>query len=201
MVAERVAENLNRALHGLFAESATPYLLGEDVLDPYGGAFKVTRGLATSFPDRVLTTPLSENGMVGVANGLALCGNRVVVEFMFGDFLLLAMDQIVNFAAKSVSMYGRPVPLPLLVRCPVGGNRGYGATHSQSVQKFLVGVPGLELWEMSPFTDAACSRTRCCTRGACSKPAGWTASGPTRTQAGTRNGPSSSTAARGRRTW
>jgi pyruvate/2-oxoglutarate/acetoin dehydrogenase E1 component/pyruvate/2-oxoglutarate dehydrogenase complex dihydrolipoamide acyltransferase (E2) component len=155
MVAERVAENLNRALHGLFAESATPYLLGEDVLDPYGGAFKVTRGLATSFPDRVLTTPLSENGMVGVANGLALCGNRVVVEFMFGDFLLLAMDQIVNFAAKSVSMYGRPVPLPLLVRCPVGGNRGYGATHSQSVQKFLVGVPGLELWEMSPFTDAA----------------------------------------------
>jgi pyruvate/2-oxoglutarate/acetoin dehydrogenase E1 component/pyruvate/2-oxoglutarate dehydrogenase complex dihydrolipoamide acyltransferase (E2) component len=154
-VAERVGENLNRALHELFAEPVPAYLLGEDVLDPYGGAFKVTRGLATSFPERVLTTPLSENGMVGVANGLALCGDRVVVEFMFGDFLLLAMDQIVNFAAKSVSMYGRPVPLPLLVRCPVGGNRGYGATHSQSVQKFLVGVPDLDLWEMSPFIDAA----------------------------------------------
>jgi pyruvate/2-oxoglutarate/acetoin dehydrogenase E1 component/pyruvate/2-oxoglutarate dehydrogenase complex dihydrolipoamide acyltransferase (E2) component len=154
-VAERVAENLNHALHGLFAARTDAYLLGEDVLDPYGGAFKVTRGLSTAHPERVLTTPLSENAMVGVAGGLALRGNTVVVEFMFGDFALLALDQIVNFAAKSVSMYGRPVPLRLLLRCPVGGNRGYGATHSQSVQKFLVGVPDLSLWELSPFTDAS----------------------------------------------
>jgi pyruvate/2-oxoglutarate/acetoin dehydrogenase E1 component/pyruvate/2-oxoglutarate dehydrogenase complex dihydrolipoamide acyltransferase (E2) component len=151
---ERVAENLNRALHELFEASSDVYLLGQDVLDPYGGAFKVTRGLSTAYPDRVLSTPISENAMVGMAGGLALRGNAVVVEFMFGDFLLLALDQIVNFAAKSVSMYGRPVPLRLLLRCPVGGNRGYGATHSQSMQKFLVGVPDLALWEMSPFVDA-----------------------------------------------
>lgn len=154
-MAERVAENLNRALHELFAASSDMYLLGQDVLDPYGGAFKVTRGLSTAYPDRVLSTPISENAMAGVASGLALRGNGVVVEFMFGDFLLLALDPIINFAAKSVSMYGRPVPLRLLLRCPVGGNRGYGATHSQSMQKFLVGVPNLGLWEISPFIDAS----------------------------------------------
>ena len=153
-MAERVAENLNRALHELFATTPNLYLLGEDVLDPYGGAFKITRGLSGKYADRVLTTPLSENGIVGVANGLALRGNKVVVEVMFGDFLLLALDQLVNFAAKSVTMFGGPVELPVLVRCPVGGQRGYGATHSQSVHKFVVGVPDLELWEMSPFVSA-----------------------------------------------
>jgi pyruvate/2-oxoglutarate/acetoin dehydrogenase E1 component/pyruvate/2-oxoglutarate dehydrogenase complex dihydrolipoamide acyltransferase (E2) component len=154
-MAERVAENLNQALHTVLAADDGAYLLGEDVLDPYGGAFKVTRGLSTRFPEQVLTTPLSENGIVGVAAGLALAGNRVVVEIMFGDFLALALDQVVNFAAKSVSMYGRRVPLQLVVRCPVGGNRGYGPTHSQSMQKFLVGVPDLHLWELNPAVDAA----------------------------------------------
>jgi pyruvate/2-oxoglutarate/acetoin dehydrogenase E1 component/pyruvate/2-oxoglutarate dehydrogenase complex dihydrolipoamide acyltransferase (E2) component len=159
-VAERVAENLNRALHDLFAADANLYLLGEDVLDPYGGAFKITRGLSTRYADRVLSTPLSENGIVGVANGLALRGNSVIVEVMFGDFLLLALDQLVNFAAKSTTMFGRPVDLSVLVRCPVGGRRGYGATHSQSVHKFVVGVPDLDLWEMSPFVDATQVLTR-----------------------------------------
>lgn len=163
-MAERVAENLNRALHELFAADPRLYLLGEDVLDPYGGAFKISRGLSTRYPDRVLATPLSENGIAGVANGLALCGNQVIVEVMFGDFLLLALDQLVNFAAKSVTMFGQPVLLPVLVRCPVGGNRGYGATHSQSVQKFAVGVPDLELWELSPFVDAGRVLSRVCAR-------------------------------------
>lgn len=154
-MAERVAEDLNRALRELLAGERPAYLLGEDVLDPYGGAFKVTKGLSTAHPDRVLATPISENGIVGVANGLALAGNAVVVEMMFADFVLLAMDQIVNFAAKSVSMFGSHVPVQLVVRCPVGGNRGYGATHSQSVQKFFVGVPDLDMWEASPFVSAS----------------------------------------------
>ncbi|HKD98033.1 MAG TPA: transketolase C-terminal domain-containing protein, partial [Micromonosporaceae bacterium] len=151
---ERVGENINRALHRLFRDDAGLFLLGEDVLDPYGGAFRITKGLSTGYPDRVLTTPLSENAVVGVGAGLALTGNRVVVEVMFGDFLLLAFDQLVNFAAKSVAMYGRRVPLPLVVRCPVGGNRGYGPTHSQNPQKHLIGVPHLTLYEMSPLHDA-----------------------------------------------
>ena len=145
--------NLNRGLHTVFANDPRVYLLGEDVLDPYGGAFKVTRGLSTRYPDRVLTTPISEGAIVGVGNGLALAGDRAIVEVMFGDFVTLAFDQIVNFAAKSVAMYGRRLPMHLVVRCPVGGNRGYGPTHSQCPQKHFVGVPDLALFEVSPFRE------------------------------------------------
>jgi pyruvate dehydrogenase E1 component beta subunit len=92
-------------------------------------------------------------GLTGVANGLALAGQRPIVEFMFGDFSFLAFDQIANFAAKSVSMYGSPLPFHLLARIPVGGHRGYGATHSQSLQKHFIGIPGLSLFEISPLHD------------------------------------------------
>ncbi|MFD1540522.1 alpha-ketoacid dehydrogenase subunit beta [Nonomuraea guangzhouensis] len=149
----RVGENLNQALHGLLGDDPSVYVLGEDLLDPYGGAFKITRGLSTRFPDRVLTTPLSEGAIVGAASGLALAGEKAIVEIMFGDFAALAFDQLVNFASKSVSMYGRRVPMPLIIRCPSGGNRGYGPTHSQNLQKHFIGVPGLSLFEMSPFHD------------------------------------------------
>jgi pyruvate/2-oxoglutarate/acetoin dehydrogenase E1 component len=152
---ERIVENLNAALHGLFAEDESAYLIGEDLLDPYGGAFKVSKGLSTKYPDRVLTTPLSENGFIGVAGGLALCGNKVVAEIMFGDFTLLSFDQLCNFAAKSVTMYGSRQSLRLVVRCPIGGHRGYGPTHSQSIQKHLVGVPNLSLYELTPLHDNA----------------------------------------------
>jgi pyruvate dehydrogenase E1 component beta subunit len=148
-----VAANLNQALHALLAASPDTHLLGEDVVDPYGGAFKITRGLSSRFPDRVLATPLSEGGIVGVGAGLALAGLPAIVEIMFADFVCLAFDQIVNFASKSVTMYGRHVPLPLLVRCPTGAGRGYGPTHSQSLQKHFVGVPGLSLYEISPLHD------------------------------------------------
>jgi pyruvate/2-oxoglutarate/acetoin dehydrogenase E1 component len=150
---ERVADNLNRALHDLFEADESTWLLGEDVLDPYGGAFKITRGLSSRYPDRVLATPLSEGAVVGVAAGLALAGDKVVVEIMFGDFVALAFDQILNFASKSVSMYGTRIPVHLLVRCPSGGRRGYGPTHSQSLQKHFIGIPGLSVYEVSPFRD------------------------------------------------
>jgi pyruvate dehydrogenase E1 component beta subunit len=149
----RVAESLNRALHEVLAEDPSVRVLGEDVLDPYGGAFKITKGLSSRFPGRVLSTPISENGIVGVAGGLALAGGKAIVEIMFSDFVALAFDQIVNFASKSVSMYGRPLRLPLIVRCPSGGGRGYGPTHSQSLQKHFIGVPGLAVYEVSPFDD------------------------------------------------
>jgi pyruvate/2-oxoglutarate/acetoin dehydrogenase E1 component/pyruvate/2-oxoglutarate dehydrogenase complex dihydrolipoamide acyltransferase (E2) component len=152
-LAPRVVEALNAALHQLFAERPALHLLGEDVLDPYGGAFKVTRGLSTAHPDRVLATPLSEAGITGVAAGLALSGDQVVVEIMFGDFAALAFDQLLNLVSKSVTMYGRHVPMPVVVRCPVGGRRGYGPTHSQSVQKHFVGIPNLALYETTPFHD------------------------------------------------
>ncbi|MEV4140096.1 transketolase C-terminal domain-containing protein [Dactylosporangium sp. NPDC049742] len=148
-----MSESLNAALYKALADDPRRYLIGEDLADPYGGAFKVTRGLSTAFPGQVLSTPISEAAIVGLANGLALAGSSAIVEIMFADFATLAFDQLVNFAAKSVTMYGHRVPMPLLVRCPTGGNRGYGPTHSQSPQKHFLGVPSLDVYELTPFHD------------------------------------------------
>jgi len=149
----RVVDRLNQALHAAFAARPRLVLLGQDVADPYGGAFGVTRGLSTRYPDRVYRTPISEAAVAGVAGGLALCGDEAVVEVMFGDFVTLCVDPLVNFISKSVSMYGRRLPMRVVVRCPVGGNRGYGPTHSQSPYKLLLGVPHLRLYELSPLHD------------------------------------------------
>lgn len=138
-----VLERLNSALHHAMETDERVYILGEDILDPYGGAFKVTRGLSTRFPERVLTTPISEAAIVGVANGMALRGLRPVVEIMFGDFVTLIADQLVNHASKFRWMYNDQVRVPIVVRAPMGGRRGYGPTHSQSLEKMFLGVPGL----------------------------------------------------------
>jgi pyruvate/2-oxoglutarate/acetoin dehydrogenase E1 component len=140
-----VLDSLNTGLHQAFAADEHVYLLGEDVLDPYGGAFKVTRGLSSAYPGRVFTTPISEAGMVGIAAGMSLRGLRPVVEIMFGDFLALAADQIINHVAKFRWMYNDQVRVPMLIRTPMGGRRGYGPTHSQTLEKFFLGLPGLQI--------------------------------------------------------
>lgn len=147
------AQALNAALHELFAERDDVYLLGEDVLDPYGGAFKISRGLSERFPERVITTPISEASLVGVAAGMALRGYRPVLEIMFGDFITLAFDQIVNGVSKFREMYDGQVTLPLVVRTPMGGRRGYGPTHSQSLEKLLIGVPNITVAATSECHD------------------------------------------------
>jgi len=144
---------LNAGLHQAFAADQRVILLGEDVLDPYGGAFKLTKGLSSAYPERVWTTPISEAGIVGIASGLALRGLRPVVEIMFGDFLTLAADQIINHAAKFRWMYNDQVRLPLVVRTPMGGRRGYGPTHSQTLEKLFLGVPGLRVVAAAAFGD------------------------------------------------
>jgi pyruvate/2-oxoglutarate/acetoin dehydrogenase E1 component len=150
-----LVRELNTALHHFLETDPRVVVMGEDIADPYGGAFKVTRGLTTAFPDRVLTTPVSEAGMVGVAAGLAMSGYRPIVEIMFGDFVTLAFDQIVNHVAKYPAMYGGRVTCPVIVRVPSGGHRGYGPTHSQSLEKHFLGVPGLMVVAASPFHDPA----------------------------------------------
>jgi acetoin:2,6-dichlorophenolindophenol oxidoreductase subunit beta len=140
-----VLDHLNTALHHALAADERVIVLGEDILDPYGGAFKITRGLSSAFPDRVITTPISEAGIVGIATGMALRGFRPVVEIMFGDFLTLAADQIANHAAKFRWMYNDQVQVPLVIRTPMGGRRGYGPTHSQTLEKLFLGVPGLRV--------------------------------------------------------
>jgi 2-oxoisovalerate dehydrogenase E1 component len=150
---ETALKHLQRVLGELMAEHHDMHILGEDLIDPYGGAFKVTAGLSTRFPQRVWTTPISEAGIVGVANGLALAGLRPVVEIMFGDFITLAMDQLVNHASKFARMYGNQASCPIIVRTPMGGHRGYGPTHSQSLEKLLAGVPGLTLVALDAVHD------------------------------------------------
>jgi len=137
---------INAALDAFLNAFPTALLLGEDIHSPYGGAFKATKDLSIRYPLQVYTTPISEAGIVGMANGLALMAHKVVVEIMFGDFATLALDQIVNHAAKFQQMYGLAEGLPIVVRMPMGGGRGYGPTHSQCLEKHLAGIPGTRLF-------------------------------------------------------
>ncbi|MFT3817992.1 MAG: thiamine pyrophosphate-dependent enzyme [Rubrivivax sp.] len=140
--APNVRSAINAALRSLLERQRAALLLGEDLHDPYGGAFKVTAGLSEAFAGRVISTPISEAGIVGAGIGLAMAGRRPVVEIMFADFMTLGMDQLYNHAVKFPGMFPE-CSVPLIVRTPCGGRRGYGPTHSQSVENLLVSVPGL----------------------------------------------------------
>lgn len=140
--AKTVRQSLNDALRHLLASDSRSLVIGEDLHEPYGGAFKVTAGLSEDFKGRVISTPISEAGITGAAIGLALAGRRPIVEIMFADFLTLCMDQIYNHAVKFPGMF-EECSVPLVVRAPCGGRRGYGPTHSQSPENLLVSVPGL----------------------------------------------------------
>lgn len=136
---------LNEALHRALGEDERVVVLGEDIADPYGGAFKVSRGLTTAFPDRVKTTPVSEGAIAGIAAGLALGGYRPIAEVMFGDFLTLCFDQLLNHITKYHAMYAGQASCPVMFRAPMGGHRGYGPTHSQSIEKHFFGIPHLRV--------------------------------------------------------
>jgi 2-oxoisovalerate dehydrogenase E1 component len=139
----RFVESLNSTLHYIFETQSEAIIIGEDIIDPYGGAFKVTKGLSTKFPNRVLSTPISELSIAGIANGLALNKMRAIVEVMFGDFITLMYDQILNHGAKFKWIYNNKVNTPVLIRMPTGGKRGYGPTHSQSLEKIFLGIPNI----------------------------------------------------------
>ncbi len=130
------------------------FLIAEDIAR-YGGAFKITEGFLDEFgPERVINTPISENSFVGVAVGAALTGLRPVTEMMFMDFITLAMDQIVNHAAKFHYMWGDQARVPLVIRCPAGAGRGYGPSHSQSLERWFVATPGLKVVAPATAHDA-----------------------------------------------
>lgn len=151
---QRCASSLNAALDELLSGNPDILLLGEDICDPYGGCFKVTKSLSTKHPKQVINTPISEAGMIGAGVGLALNHKRPVIEMMFGDFLTLGFDQILNHAAKYRWMYADAVEVPLVIRAPMGAGRGYGPTHSQSIEKFFVGIPELTTVALSPVFDS-----------------------------------------------
>ncbi len=150
---EKIVTVLNRAHHRLLKEDPQAVLLGMDILDPYGGAFKVEKGLSTAFPERVIPTPVCEQSLTGVCGGLALRGLHPVLQIMFGDFLTLAVEPLVNYICKYRGMYNDQVRCPVVIRTAMGGRRGYGPTHSQSLEKLVFGVPDLRIVAVSPVHD------------------------------------------------
>ena len=121
------------------------FIIGEDV-GVYGGAFGVTRGMVEEFgEERVRDTPISEYGIAGAITGAALTGMRPVGEIMFMDFTTLAMEQLVNQAAKMRFMFGGTIEVPFVLRCPAGSGTGAAAQHSQSLENWFVHVPGLKV--------------------------------------------------------
>lgn len=149
----RVVDAINDSMHAFLRNNPDAFFIGEDVLDPYGGAFKVAKGLSTLYPQQVLTTPISEAGIAGLSTGLAIKNRPVCLEIMFGDFITLAADQIINHISKLPWVYRNKISVPLVIRTPMGGRRGYGSTHSQSLEKHFCGVPGLTVRALSQYTD------------------------------------------------
>lgn len=148
------SDALREALQEEMSRDSEVLLIGEDI-GTYGGAFGVTRGLLDRFgPDRVVETPISEGGFVGMAVGASLLGARPVVEIMFMDFMTLVVDPLVNQAAKLRYVYGEQAACPLVVRTPSGGGRSYGPTHSQVFEAWFAHIPGLKVVAPSTPADA-----------------------------------------------
>lgn len=146
-------QSINKALDHKLSTDNKVILLGEDIVDPYGGAFKITKGLSQKHPGRVINTPMSEYALTGVVAGLAIRGMKPILEIMFGDFMTICADQIINHAAKFGWMYNSKVSVPMVIRTPMGGRRGYGPTHSQTIEKIFLGIPGLKIIAPSHYHD------------------------------------------------
>jgi pyruvate dehydrogenase E1 component beta subunit len=141
----RYAQAVALALRDSMQADDSVVLLGEDIAAP-GGSFKATRGLLEAFgPERVRDTPISEASIVSAAVGAALSGLRPVVEIMFMDFVTLAMDALVNQAAKARFMFGGQGSVPMVLRTPHGGGLSAGPQHSQCLEAWLAHVPGLKV--------------------------------------------------------
>jgi acetoin:2,6-dichlorophenolindophenol oxidoreductase subunit beta len=148
------AEAIREALGQAMEADPRVFLFGEDV-GVYGGAFGVSGDLFHRFgQDRVLDTPISELGIAGAAVGAALTGMRPVLEIQFSDFITLAMEQIVNQAAKIRFMFGGKASVPMVVRLPGGSGTGAAAQHSQSLEAWFAHVPGLKVVQPSTPHDA-----------------------------------------------
>lgn len=145
-------EALRQALREEMERDDSVFLLGEDI-GTYGGAFGVTRGLLDEYgPGRVMDTPISEQGFIGMAIGAAITGMRPVAEIMFMDFVTLIVDPMVNQAAKLHYVFGADAACPLVVRTAAGGGRCYGPTHSQMLESWFFATPGIKI--AAPATPA-----------------------------------------------
>ena len=149
-----MSQAINEALREEMRRQPNLILLGQDI-GPYGGTFGITKGLFEEFgAERVRDGPLCESSTVGFAIGAAISGMRTVVELEFIDFVGVAMDQIVNQAAKLHYFFGGQVKLPMVIRCPIVNRMGMGAQHSQSLEAWFMHTPGLKIAIPSNSYDA-----------------------------------------------
>jgi len=145
---------LHDTLRAELARDETVFLIGEEI-GVFEGSYKITAGLLAEFgPTRVRDTPICEEGFVGAAIGAAMLGLRPVVEIMTINFSLLAIDQIVNHAAKMHAMFGGQVSVPMVIRTPGGGGQQLAATHSQNLEVWYAHVPGLKVVAPASPADA-----------------------------------------------
>jgi pyruvate/2-oxoglutarate/acetoin dehydrogenase E1 component len=150
----RYAEAVRAALRAELAADDDVVLLGEEI-GALGGVFTVTQGLQEEFgADRVIDAPICENGLVGWSIGAAVEGMRPVVEIMFSDFVLLALDQLVNLGAKLRFMSNGQFSVPLVIRMPASGGTNHGPQHSQSLESWFAHTPGLIVAVPSHAADA-----------------------------------------------
>jgi pyruvate dehydrogenase E1 component beta subunit len=149
-----MAQAVNEALREELERDPTVFVIGEDVAEA-GTPFKVMAGLVEEFgPERVIDSPISQPGIAGLGLGAAMTGMRPVVDIMFGDFLTLIMDQVVNQAAKTHYMSGGSLKAPLVIRTTLGATRRSAAQHSQSLHAWVAHVPGLKVCLPSTPADA-----------------------------------------------
>lgn len=154
MAETRYIDALNRAMEQEMEDDPAVIVLGEDVA--VGGPFGVTAGLVDRFGEkRVINTPISEDSIMGMAIGAAIAGKRPIIEIMFIDFLTLAMNQLVNHAAKLRYMSGGQLSVPMVIRVQQGAAGGWGAQHSQCLEAWFQHVPGLKMVAASNAADAA----------------------------------------------
>ncbi len=147
-------EAVRAAMEEEMVRDESVFLMGEDV-GVYGGAFGVSLGMIDKFgPERVRSTPISEAVIAGAAAGAALTGMRPIAEIMFSDFVTIAMDQLVNQAAKIRYMFGGKAKVPMVLRMPGGSGTGAAAQHSQSLEALMVHIPGLKVVMPSTPYDA-----------------------------------------------
>ncbi|MCR2764336.1 alpha-ketoacid dehydrogenase subunit beta [Microbacterium sp. zg.B48] len=149
-----MAVAINEALDVALGTDEKVFLIGEDIADPAGGVFKVTKGLSSRHgTDRVRATPIAEQAIIGAAIGASMVGYRPVAEIMFFDFVTVAMDQIVNHAAKLRYMSGGHTTSPITVLTTVGSSR-FGAQHAQTLEAWFMHTPGMTVAYPSTPADA-----------------------------------------------
>jgi pyruvate dehydrogenase E1 component beta subunit len=151
----RLGQAINHTLDLLLARDERVFLLGEDIVDPGGGALQITKGLSTKHGrERVRETPISEQAIIGAAIGAALAGRRPIAEIMIMDFYAVCLDQLANHAAKLRYTSGGQTPVPMTVRGFATGGLQFGAQHSQMLEAWLVHTPGLKVVVPSTPADA-----------------------------------------------